>query len=121
MTTATLNFLKTKKISKAKIISINFPTVNWKLICATSLLLCLCLLVYYVWQINYLTKGSYLIGSYQQQINRLNNEKKDLEVSFARASLLGQVQERVQALSFQNATSIKYIQVLENSFAAAKK
>jgi len=71
----------------------------------------LALLVFYVWQINDLTKGSYLINSYEKQISKLSDENKNLEVSFAENSFLGQALEKIQALNFQKTTSVKYIQI----------
>jgi hypothetical protein len=65
--------------------------------------------------------GSYLITSYEKQVNKLSDENKNLEVSFAENSFLGQVQQKIQALNFQKATSIKYIQILDNSLTAVRK
>jgi len=75
----------------------------------------LALLVFYVWQINDLTRGSYLMGSYEKQITKLSDENKNLQVSFAESSFLGQAMEKVQALNFQKTSSVKYIQVLDSS------
>jgi len=80
----------------------------------------LSLLVYYVWQVRYLTGGSYLIGSYERQITEMLGEKKDLEVSFAENSFLGQAQEKIRNLNFQKITSVKYIQLPDSSLARAK-
>jgi predicted PurR-regulated permease PerM len=121
MTTATISYSRIKKNVESKISSVSLPSINWKAICVVCFFACFSLLVFYVWQINYLTKGSYLINNYQTQINKLSNEKKNLELNFAKVSFLGQVQEKVNSLSFQKATSIKYIQILENSFASARK
>lgn len=82
--------------------------------------MCLVLLVYYVWQVRYLTSGSYLVERYQNQVAQLLNEKKGLEVSFAESSFLGQVQQKVQLLNFQKIVSVRYIQIPDNSLAKAK-
>lgn len=73
------------------------------------------LLIFYVWQINDLTRGSYLTSSYEKQISRLSEENKNLEISFAESSFLGQALKKVEALNFQKTTSVKYIQILDNS------
>jgi predicted PurR-regulated permease PerM len=121
MTTATINYFRIKKNVESKIGSISFPNINWKIICLLCSFVCFSLLVFYVLQINHLTKGSYLVENYQTQINKLSNEKKNLELNFAKVSFLGQVQEKINSLSFQKATSVKYIQILDNSFASARK
>jgi hypothetical protein len=110
MTTAGLSHAKIRILSN----------INWKAMCFVSFFLCLALLLFYVWQVRYLTSGSYVIGSYQAQIAKLSGEKKDLEVNFAESSFLGQVQTKIKELSFQKTTSIKYIQIPDNSLAKAK-
>ena len=83
----------------------------------------LALLVFYVWQINDLTRGSYLSNSYEKQITKLSDENKNLQVSFAESSFLEQALVKIQALNFQKSTSVKYIQILDSSAQAqpAKK
>ena len=100
MTTATLNYIKVQKKVKAKVESISLPEINWKTICILGFCMSLALLVFYVWQINYLTAGYYFTNSYQNQINQLSDENKNLQVSFAENSFLGQVSEKAQALKF---------------------
>ena len=112
MTTATLSFYRD---------SVDIPQVNWKQFCFVGFFLSLAMLVFYVWQINDLTRGSYLINSYEKQISQLTDENKNLEVSFAENSFLGQALIKIQALNFQKVTSVKYIQIPENSVATAKK
>lgn len=55
------------------------------------------------------------MGSYEKQITKLSDENKNLQVSFAESSFLGQAMEKVQALNFQKTSSVKYIQVLDSS------
>ena len=79
--------------------------------------MCLGLLVFYVWQVNELTAGSYLVNSYEKQITKLSDENKNLQISFAESSFLGRALEKIQALNFQKTTSVKYIQVPDNFLA----
>ena len=121
MTTATLNYIKVQKKIKTKVESISLPAINWKMICILGFLMSLALLVFYVLQINYLTAGYYITSSYEKQISQLSDENKNLQVSFAENSFLSQVSEKAQALNFQKVSfsSVKYIQVPENSVAMA--
>lgn len=107
MTTATLSLAKAAKFPEIK--------VNWKMFCVAGFFLSLALLVFYVLQINYLTKGYYLINSYEKQISKLTNENQNLQVSFAENSFLGQVSQKAQALNFQKTTSVKYVQIPDSS------
>lgn len=78
----------------------------------------LVLSIFYVWQVNDLTRGSYSVDSYEKQISKLADENKNLQVSFAESSFLGQALVKIQALNFQKTTSVKYIQILDNSAKA---
>ena len=115
MTTATLNLHRAQKNLHAKINSIDLPVINWKRLCFAGFFASLALLVFYVWQINDLTRGSYVISGYQNQIAKLSDENKNLEISFAESSFMGQALQKIQALNFQKATSVKYIQTLDSS------
>lgn len=122
MTTATLvlNLNKAQKSLQARIDSVEVPKINWKIICFIGFFLSATLLVFYVWQINDLTRGSYLAGNYEKQISKLSSENKNLEISFAENSFLGQALEKIQALNFQKTTSVKYIQLSYNASEVAK-
>jgi len=111
MTIATLTFPK----------SVELPAINWKSVCFIGFFVSLALLVFYVWQINDLTRGSYFINSYEKQISNLSSENKNLEVSFAESGFLGQALEKIQALNFQKTVSVKYIQLSDSSVATIKK
>ena len=121
MTTATIGYLKVQKEIQARISSIDIPQINWKAFCFAGLFLCLSLLIFYVWQINNLTHGSYLLNNYEKQISSLSAENKNLEVSFAESSFLGQALTKIQALNFQKVTftSVKYLQILDSSAEAS--
>ena len=120
MTTASLGYLKIQKRIQTKVSSMDFPVINWKAVCFMGFFMTLALLVFYVWQINDLTRGSYLINNYQKQISRLSDENKNLEVSSAESSFLGQALLKIQALNFQKTTSVKYIKIPDNSVATTK-
>ncbi|MDP3882444.1 MAG: hypothetical protein Q8Q48_00075 [Candidatus Staskawiczbacteria bacterium] len=120
MTTAVLNYSKLQKKVQSRVGSLSLPRVNWKMLCLMVGFVCLALLMYYVWQVRYLTSGSYVVSGYEAQISQLIDEKKTLEVSFAESSFLGQVQAKISELNFQKTTSIKYIQIPDNSLAKAK-
>jgi predicted PurR-regulated permease PerM len=117
MTTATLSFNRVQKNLQARIDSVDMPMVNWKMICFIGFFISLVLLVFYVWQINDLTRGSYTINSYENQISHLSEGNKNLEVSFAESSFLGQALEKIQSLNFQKTTSVQYIQIPDESVA----
>jgi hypothetical protein len=120
MTTATLALNRAQKNIQSKVSSISMPLINWKLVCLIGFCMSLFLLGFYVWQINDLTRGSYTINNYEQQISQLSDENNNLQVSFAESSFLGQAIEKIQGLNFQKTTAVKYIQIPANSVAIAK-
>ena len=121
MTTATISLLRVQKTIQSKVDSIDMPTINWKSVCFIGFLISLALLFFYVVQVNALTKGYYLVNSYEKQISQLSEENKNLQVSFAENSFLGQALLKIQALNFQKTVSVKYIQVPDNSVAIINK
>jgi len=120
MTTAILTHFNINKKAYSKIKAIELPEANWGMVCISMAVMCSFLLFFYIYQINVLTKGTYLISSYSNSIEKISKENKRLEVSFAENSFLGEVLIKSQDLNFQKTTSVKYIQVLESSLANAK-
>ncbi|MCX6718602.1 MAG: hypothetical protein NTY81_03335 [Candidatus Staskawiczbacteria bacterium] len=117
MTTIALNYSIVQKKIQAKVDSVEVPSVNWKAICFAGFFMSLFLLVFYVWQINDLTKGSYLMNTYEKQISQLSDENKNLQISSAESSFLGQAVVKIQALNFQKTSSVKYMQIPDSSVA----
>lgn len=120
MTTAVLSYYRVQKSVQAKIESIDLPSINWKSVCYIGFFASLVLLAFYVWQVNSLTSGSYLMNSYEKQANKLSQENKNLQVSFAESSFLGEALVKIQALNFQKTTSVRYIQIIEDPTQVAK-
>jgi len=78
------------------------------------------LAVFYVFEINNLTTGSYQIKSYQKQINSIEAENKLLEMEYAQANFLEGVRQSVQQYGFERIENIKYIHIASSSLAQAK-
>ena len=118
MTTAVLSYSHIiGRGIKTKINSAKLPEMNWKIVCMAGVLACWLLLIFYAYQISSLTGGTYLISKYEKEISQLSRESNNLEVSFAESSFLGQVLAETQAMNFQKTTSVRYIQILDTSFA----
>jgi hypothetical protein len=117
MTTAVLRM---QKNIYSRVKSVEFPQINWGVVCFMGIMACSLLLVFYIYQINVLLKGTYLVDNYAKEIKKIAQENKALEVSFAENNFLVGVLEKTQELNFQKATSVEYIQVVENTLANAK-
>jgi hypothetical protein len=110
----------TTAVLKAKLESVELPRINWKLVLVLGCFATLLLSFVYVWQIVSLTSGSYVFDKYESQIAKLSQENKNLQVNFAESTFLSDVLQKAQALNFKRITSVKYIQIPDNSFAIAK-
>lgn len=116
MTTAVLKLSSAR--SKAQ--TLNLPKINWKVFCIISFMALFFSLVFYIYQINNLTGGTYSINMYESKISNLSKENRKLEVSFAESSFLGLVEAKTRELNFQKTAGVKYIQVPDYLLAKAK-
>lgn len=114
MTTQTI----THALSLDRISSIRLPKLNWKAFLLIGFCIVLSLSVLYVFQINRMMRSGYVIKSYQDQVNQLIKENKNLEINLAQISYLDNIKAQTQELNFQKVQKIKYIQVLESSLAS---
>lgn len=110
-----MNVAVKNKSSHSKLRAISLPTVSWKFFYGSLILLSSLLLVFYVFSINELTRGVYLIKQYNKEINILVSENKILSNKFTNNNFLIKTQERAHQLSFEKTKDIKYVQVLESS------
>ncbi len=113
MTTQTI----AQAASFSKIFPFRLPRVNWRVFILLGFCAALSLSVLYVFQINRMVQGAYLINSYQKQINELTQTNKNLEINLAKISYLENIQNKTQELNFQKVEKIKYVQILASSLA----
>jgi len=76
------------------------------------------LLVFYVFQINEITKAGYLTKIYQKQITQMSQENRSLEIDYSQVSALKNIETLVQNSNFEKVKDVKYIQILESTVAA---
>ncbi len=107
MTTLTLGY----RAVHQKIRLLTLPSIPWKTWYILGVVCLGLMLVSYIYLINQLTGGSYLIKSYNQEMNVLLVENKTLETHFAKSDFLGNVQEKAGAMNFEKTTQIKYVQI----------
>ena len=78
----------------------------------------LALLVFYIFQVNALTKETYLIQSCEKKLSQLSGENETLEVNFSKASSLSNIESYLQSQNFEKVSQVKYIYILESSVVA---
>jgi predicted membrane protein len=75
-------------------------------------------LVFYIFQVNALTKETYLSKNYEKNLAQLSSESETLKVDFSKVNSLSNLENYLQNGNFEKVTQVKYIQILETSVAA---
>ncbi|MDD5145398.1 MAG: hypothetical protein PHF44_00905 [Candidatus Pacebacteria bacterium] len=94
---------------------------NFRFFWAFFSLLIVSLLIFYVFQINNLISQTYLLQNYQKRIEKLNQEKEELEGNLAGVGSLYNVENLIGELKLEKINQISYIQISENPVATAKQ
>lgn len=103
-----------------KVKALSLPALNWKLIGLLTIVLFIAMLVSYVVLVNQLTKGVYLIKSYNKEVSALSKKNNILETTFAESGFLGKVSQRAHSLNFEKTTQVTYVQVIDSPLAQAR-
>ena len=111
--------LSTRAVNQ-KVRTLHLPVLNWSMVYGGMIVALAVMLVMYVVLINNLTRGSYLIKSYNKEVDTLTTQNKNLQTAFAESGFLGNVQDRVRLLSFEKTTNITYVQMLDSSLSMVK-
>jgi|SRR3989338_6561276 len=107
-------------LSKTYFSKIKDIHVNWDIILRLGIVSIVFFSCLYVFQVNKLAKGYYLINKYEQTKAQLLEENKDLQISLAHNSVLDKIFEKVQSMNFQPNSSVKYIYILDDYLALRK-
>ncbi len=109
--------MTTLALAYSSVKSISLPRINWKIFCAVGSVLIFFLAVYYIYSINNLMNGTYLIRNYQTKLDKILEENRNLQVAFAETSFMESIKSKTDALNFEKVKEVKYIQILETSVA----
>lgn len=107
------------------VISLNLPVartlrikLNFKMFLISNLLVIFPLLVFCIWQLNLHTEEVYSVNTLERTLSQLSQENKVLEIKFASADSLNNIQEYIQNSNFKKVTKVEYIQLLEDTVLA---
>lgn len=103
-----------------KLKSVALPTINVKSLYLVGIPVLFLMLVFYIYSINVLTGGSYMIKGYNKQMAALQDENAALQTRFAASDFMGTVQDKTSNLGFEKTTQVTYIEVVGNSLAQAR-
>jgi len=74
--------------------------------------------IFYIFQVCRITQESYLILSYQEQINELSAKNENLEINLSQNNSLKIIDELIEEMDYEKIGQIHYIKILESSVAA---
>lgn len=97
--------------------AIKLLRINWRMFLLLGFCLSLLFSVFYVFQINEIMRGSYLMKNYQKTVDNLIRENKNLEINLAQISYLENIEKKTKELNFESIGTVKYIQILDSSLA----
>ncbi len=117
MATTTLTYSS----SYNRINSFSLAAIKWKVFLFFGALIIGALSIFYIFEMNSLINGTYLIKNYQKQLDGVLAENKNLEVGFAKTGFMGTIKEKTQELNFEKVKEVKYIQILDASVAKAQQ
>lgn len=100
--------------------ALSVAKIPWNAIYFLAFLGALAMLIFYVFGINQLTEGTYVIKNYNKEIKMLLAENRDLEIAATKYSLLQDAEAQASQLGFEKSTNITYLQILPTSLAKAK-
>lgn len=70
------------------------------------------LLIFYIFQINAITKDFYVLKTHQKQLAELSQENKNIEMSYSQTNSLKNIESLVKTLDYRKVEKIHYIRVL---------
>ncbi len=78
-----------------------------------SILSILFLLIFYIFQVNAKVSEKYLIQEYEQKLDKITKENKNLEISSIQTGYLGNIAKLLEGHNFEKTDKIHYIRVLD--------
>jgi len=88
--------------------------LNLKLFWGLILISIIFLLVFYVFQVNFLTRETYLIQNSEEKLKEITQENENLEIEFSKSNSLANLEKYLSNQNFEKASSVKYIKILES-------
>lgn len=76
------------------------------------------LLIFYIFQVNAVTKTSFLILSYEKKVTLLSQENKNLEINFSQVNSLANLETLLKNSNYEKIDKVHYIRVLEGTVVA---
>jgi len=109
---------KTLVLSQPLIIKSLSLKLNLKLCILFGIIFIIALLGLYVFQVNDVARGTYLIKQYERQLSVIAQENSGLKINFSKSNSLDNIEALAKSLDFEKAGGAKYIQILGSQVVA---
>lgn len=106
-----------KNVSE-KLDFINLPKINLSKIWIFGFILITSLLIFYIFQISEITKASFSASGYEQEIIKISQQNKNLEISLSQENSLVNLEALLEKLNYEKVNKINYIRFIDNQVAA---
>ena len=93
------------------------PQISLKMVWIFASIIITFLLVFYIFQTNFLVSESYLFQGYQKKLNKASLENETLLINSVEFNSLTNIEEKIKELGFEKADKVYYLQILEGQVA----
>lgn len=97
-----------------EISSIRLPSFSFKFLFKLGFASIVFLSIIYVFQMNAILKGTYLINSYDKKINSLSLENEKLEIKSLNGNSLAEIEALANSYNFEKTGEVEYIKLLDS-------
>ena len=111
--------MTTASISLPNILQL--PKITWRFLGFFGAFLFALLLVFYIFQVNEVTRVNFLIANSQKQIASLVQENKSLERELSQIKSPASLEATFRDLSYEKTQKIHYIQLMGDTVAVGPK
>lgn len=93
---------------------ISLPKINLRKIWIFGFILITLLLVFYIFQISEITTATFAISKQEQEITRLLQQNKDLQIGFSKENSLANLETILNGLNYEKVNKVYYIRVMDS-------
>jgi len=97
---------------------ISLPQIGLRKCWIFGFILIAFLLIFYIFQISAITKASFLIAGYEQEIIKLSQGNENLKIGFSQENSLANLENILNKLNYEKIKEIYYLRVLEGQVMA---
>jgi len=101
-----------------RLVSFSLPQINWRTVWISGFILITFLLVFYIFQVNEMTKAGFFVSNYQRKIAELSQENKNLEINFSQVNSLANLEILLNNFNYEKIEKVHYLKVLGTTVVA---